>query len=415
MLNLIKNFSLIHLLFLSLILRAISFYFYGDESLVNEWAKIIHNQEVSGVFGYYVVINEYFADPKFADYGEVVLPTVFMPPLYYYFIYVVKIISFGILNLVHLIIILQIFFSLVSVYIFYELAKFFEKEKVALASATIFSFFPLNVWVVSQISSITLQIFLVLLFLLFLAKFQKSEKFKDLIFFSLISGCLMMTRGEFFLFYLFTIFYFYIFLEKKYKNLILSLIFTLIILSPYLYRNYNIFNELTLTKSFGYNLLKGNNPNFKVEGDAVFLETEFNRNSLKIKTNQNYEISLDNFYREKAINYIYDDPVAYFKFYTKKVFAFIFLDINSTYPNYYNPLHIIPKAIMSVFTLIGCLFLFRKKGFFQYLSFYYVFNILLFSIFFILPRYSLILLPIQILISISAVKFFWRKFVHKLK
>ena len=28
---------------LSLILRAISFYFYGDESLVNEWAKIIHD------------------------------------------------------------------------------------------------------------------------------------------------------------------------------------------------------------------------------------------------------------------------------------------------------------------------------------------------------------------------------------
>ena len=87
MLNLIKNFSLIHLLSLSLILRAISFYFYGDESLVNEWAKIIHNQEVSGIFGYYVVINDYFADPKFAEYNEVVLPTVFMPPLYYYFIY----------------------------------------------------------------------------------------------------------------------------------------------------------------------------------------------------------------------------------------------------------------------------------------------------------------------------------------
>ena len=75
----------------------------------------------------------------------------------------------------------------------------------------------------------------------------------------------MLTRGEFFLFYLFTIIYFYFFLEKNFKNLIFSVILAILILSPYLYRNYNLFNELTLTKSFGYNLLKGNNPNFKVE------------------------------------------------------------------------------------------------------------------------------------------------------
>ena len=35
--------------------------------------------------------------------------------------------------------------------------------------------------------------------------------------------------------------------------------------SPYLVRNYFQFNTLTITKSLGYNLLKGNNPDFKVE------------------------------------------------------------------------------------------------------------------------------------------------------
>ena len=49
--------------------------------------KIIHNKKISGLFGYYVVINDYFADPKFAEYGDIVLPTVFMPPLYSYYIY----------------------------------------------------------------------------------------------------------------------------------------------------------------------------------------------------------------------------------------------------------------------------------------------------------------------------------------
>ena len=46
---------------------------------------------------------------------------------------------------------------------------------------------------------------------------------------------------------------------------------TLLIISPYLYRNYNIFGVITITKSGGYNLLKGNHPKTKVEGTPMFL------------------------------------------------------------------------------------------------------------------------------------------------
>ena len=43
----------------------------------------------------------------------------------------------------------------------------------------------------------------------------------------------------------------------------------------YLVRNYYQFNAFTITKSFGYNLLKGNNPSFKVEGNPTYIENEF--------------------------------------------------------------------------------------------------------------------------------------------
>ena len=39
-------------------------------------------------------------------------------------------------------------------------------------------------------------------------------------------------------------------------------------------RAYKNFNDLILTKSFGYNLLKGNNPEFKVEGNPNFIEKQ---------------------------------------------------------------------------------------------------------------------------------------------
>ena len=114
----------------------------------------------------------------------------------------------------------------------------------------------------------------------------------------------MLIRGEFFLFYFLTLIYFFIFKEKKFKSFVISLVFSILVLSPYLKRNYDNFNTLTLTKSFGYNLLKGNNPSFKAEGDSIYIEENFDRKTLKIKTDNSYEINLDNFYRDKAINLI---------------------------------------------------------------------------------------------------------------
>ena len=75
-------------------------------------------------------------------------------------------------------------------------------------------------------------------------------------------------------------------------------------------------------------------------------------------------------------------------------------------------MHIIPKIIVSIFSFVGTILLIRKKGFSQYFSLYYLLNIFLFSIFFILPRYSLILLPLQLLLTIPLIKFLRGKFFN---
>ena len=412
MLNLLKKFSIFHVIAISFIARIIATYFFADENLTNEWAIIIHNYELTGVFGYYVLENNTFVTPKFAEVGDIVLPTAFMPPLYLYIILFLKKISFGILNLPFLVIISQILISLLTIYIFYKLIRQFEDKNFSIIITLIFSLFPLNVWIVSQISSITVQIFLIVSFFFLVVRFQQTDRFKFLFFFSVVSAFLILTRGEFLLFYFLTIFYFFIFIRKKFSSIVVSLVIAILIISPYLYKNYNIFNELTLTKSFGYNLLKGNNPNFKVDGDAYFLEDQFKNISSSIKPNNEFEIQLDDIYKDKAINYIKSDPTKYTIFYFKKVISFLFFDIRSTYPNYYNVFHLLPKLILSILTLVGCFYLIKKKGFHQYLVIYYFCNIFLFSIFFILPRYSLILLPIQILISMTVIKKILRKFIN---
>ena len=407
--KLFNSFSIFHLLFLSLIIRIFAYYFYGDNELVNEWEVIIHNYEITNIFGIHVAVDEYVAETKLAEVGDRVLPSAFMPPLYYYFIYLIKYFASDLINIADLIIFTQITVSLISILIFFKILKLLIKKELIIFLTFIFAFFPINILAVSQISSVTLQIFFMVNFFYFLFKFENQKKIIYLVLFSIFSGLLILIRGEFFLFYFLTIIYYFFYLKVNFKAILVSIIITLLMISPYLYKNYTLFKTITLTKSFGYNLLKGNTPNFKVEGDAIYIEKKHSRENLKIKTDNKYEINLDNYYKSQAIEYIKNSPTQHAKFYFIKLLSFTFFDINSSYANYYNVLHIFPKIILSISSLFGAIISLRKKGLFQYLSFFYFINLLLFSVFFILPRYSLILLPAQLILSIKLVKTLKRK------
>jgi hypothetical protein len=401
------------IIIVSLLTRFFCAYFYADTELANEWGLIIHNFKTSGVFGVNVALSEYHAIPKFAEIGEKVLPTIFMPPLYFYFIYFIDFLSLNFLNTVNLLIFFQIALSLISILIFHKIIIQYEKKYLSSLLTFIFAFFPINIYAAAQVSSITLQIFLVLSFFYFLLKLKKDKRTKNIVFFSFFSGLLILIRGEFFLFYFFTLTYFFFYYERKIKIILISLAVTLIVVSPYIYRNYLNFNTFVLTKSFGYNLLKGNNPTVKVEGNSKFIENRFDRKRLKIKTDNNYEINLDNLYRDEAINVLIKDPLKYLKFYFIKIFSFLLVDFNSSYPNYYNFFHLVPNFVLSLISLIGAIGALKKKGFFQFLSIFYFLNIFLFSIFFILPRYSVILLPIKLLLSIDVIKYLNRNYSKK--
>ena len=172
----------------------------GDQKIMNEWSFLIHNFNSSGVFGYNVVVNDFFATPLFATSDDIVLPTVYMPPLYFFFIYFLQVVSAEFFNLTKLVIFVQIILSTVSVFFLYKLLQKIDNSKLTIIFTTLFAFFPISIYASTQISSITLQIFLLVLYLYFLSKFFDKYKTKDVIIFSLISALLILTRGEFFIF-----------------------------------------------------------------------------------------------------------------------------------------------------------------------------------------------------------------------
>ena len=397
--NLIKKHPIFLILITGLFFRILAAIYFGDTELQNEWAVLFHNYKISGTYGLNVVLGDFFAMPKFADSNEVVLPSAFMPPLYFFFIYLVDKISFDFFNTVKLLVIIQIALNLISIIILFKILVKFVNKFTSNIICLIFSLFPLNIYGSVQVSSITLQIFLIIGFLFFLLELSRNQNFRNIFLFSFFSGLLILIRGEFFLFYFFSLIYFFLLNMKNIKILLLTVFLTSIVISPYVARNFINFDSLVLTKSLGYNLLKGNNPSLKVEGSPEFIEKKYNRKDLIIKTDNKYEINLDNFYKKRAIEYLKEEPLRYINFYFLKVFSFIFIDVKSSYPNYYHPLHIVPKLLISLISIIGAVSLIKKKGFFQFLSIFYLLNILLFSLFFILPRYSLILLPVKLLLS----------------
>jgi hypothetical protein len=387
-----------NLIILSVIIisRILSIYYFGvtEESYVkssNEWGVLVSILEKYHKFGFRIVDQE-------------VLPTIFMPPLYPIFLYFIKSLTPNLSAYILTVQLLQTLFSVISTFYILKILSTFFSKKISYIGTWIFILFPANIFAVSQISSITIQILLIILFSYYFIKIIKTEKNKYLFFFSISAALLIFLRGEFFLFYFFTIFFFV--LKKKFKVVIASFMITIFLVSPYLIRNYKIFGIITVTKSAGFNLFKGNNPRSTVEGSPMLnledikkLSPKTYEKAIQIKKQDRYDLIIDNLYKEDAVKFILDDPLRYIKLYFLKLFAFIFFDTNSTYPNYYNPFHIIPKVFISITTVIGTILIINKKNLLSFFSLYYFLNALIFSIFFILPRYSLSLLPIQIILT----------------
>ena len=385
-----KNYLLPSLIVVSLLIRILMAYFIKDTHIEHEWNILLNN----------LIEHKSYSLRSFN--GELV-PSVLIPPLYAFFLYFIHVISFlKDSYFLYLVFFIQIVLSTYSVYLFYQINQNFFSNKFSIINSFIFSIIPLNIYICGQISSANIQLFLSLLFLKLLFTLIKNKTQKNIIFFSIVSGLLILCRGEFVIIFVFTLFF--IFISKKIDiiNLIKILIIVFLVISPYVIRNYIHFNQFIIVKSLGYNLWKGNNQLSKVEGYGKFEIVEFKNLHDKVKNvnkDKYYEINWDNIFLEEVINNIEKNPIIYLKLFFKKLFSFYFIDLESSYPNYYNFFHIFPVIILSLLSFPSLIVFFRNNKFEnKYLGLYFFLNLVIFSIFFILPRYKLVILPVQIIL-----------------
>ena len=383
-----------HLLFFLLITaflaRLISFNLYGDYYLSNEWKILLNNLLTHKSYVYY-------------NFEGNLIPSVYMPPAYPFFLYAVKLISFNKIGFVHLVIFIQILLSTYSIYLFYKLNIFFFSEKISLINSYIFSFFPLNIYASIKLSSVNLQIFLSLMFLYLLFLVLKKSSKKNIVLFSITSALLILTRGEFVLIFFSFIAFLLIYKKISFINLVKIILIVSLIISPYVLRNYYHFNQIVLVKSLGFNLWKGNNQLSLIQGYENYENDTFsklNANIQNVKKDKFYEINRDNIFLTEAKKNIFSDTQRYFYLFFKELFAFYFVDWESTHPKYFNFFNFFPNLALSILSIPGLIVFFKKSKFeLRCLALYLLTNLLIFSIFFILPRYKLIILPVQIIMA----------------
>ena len=380
-----ENLVLFLLVFLSVLIRIPIILIYGDTNLENEWAALVNNLILHGTLSY----------KSFEDF---LLPNLFMPPLYAYYLYVFSFLNLAEQNYINLVLLSQALLASISIVVFYKINKIFFSEKVSFYSSLLFSFFPLHVYACSQISSVSLQSFFLILFFYFFFKIVEKKNFLSIFIFSFISGLLILLRGEFFVILIFSFLYLFFFLKVKLKNILFIILITLITVSPYLIRNIVIFEKITITKSLGYNLWKGNNSNSTVEG-SEFTNDNLKKEIYDIPKDKFFRINFDKIFMNEAKKNITNEPQKYLILFLKKIASFLFIDINSSQSNYYNPLHYLPVVLLGITSLIGIIISDKKSYKMNYLIFVFFFNIIIFSSFFILARYKLAILPLQIIFT----------------
>ena len=132
------------------------------------------------------------------------------------------------------------------------------------------------------------------------------------------------------------------------------------------------------------------------------LVEKINNLEAKIKNLSNdkfYAFNLDKIYLDEAIQNIKEEPKKYSALFFEKFVSIILIDIKSSDPNYYNFFHYFPLLLLGFISLFGIILSNKKSAKFNYLILIYFATIIIFSFFFVLPRYKLVILPLQLIFA----------------
>ena len=296
--NYLKNkeiYIIILLILFSIVIRIPVVFLYGDTGLENEWRILINNLTNHGVLSF---------DYHDQDLAKYLFPNLYMPPLYAYYIYLFSIFDTEGQIYIQTILFSQVLLASISVAIFYKISKNFFSKSISFYISILYSLFPLHVYASSQISSISLQTFLTILFIYLFFKFIEKKRIALIFSISFVAGLLILLRQEFIAILALSLFYSFILYKTPIKKILAILLISLVTISPYLIRNIVVFETVTITKTTGYNFWKGNHPDAEGLEGSEKVSNDLQKKIDEIPKNKFYGLNYDNLFLDEAIKNI---------------------------------------------------------------------------------------------------------------
>lgn len=225
-------------------------------------------------------------------------------------------------NSVWLVLLIQIFLSLISVSLVYKIAVSVFNHQIALISAFLFAIDPTQAYWTIELYTETLFLFLFLLSIYYLCKSIKEYSFLSISLSALFIGLATLVRPISFLFpFVAVIVILFLYNLKIKMKLVYSLLYCFIFfatISPWLIHNYTKYREAKLTSISGFNLLLYNAAYTEVykTGKTIeevrkgFIETAIKQG---FDTTNKYSFKSSQIYSNVAKQYIKDNLILYSK------------------------------------------------------------------------------------------------------
>lgn len=404
---------LIGILLFAFATRVTAIFFIGDSKLDHEYATLVPNLMSGKGYSYYSLTQDGTITNEYVPNAVVNMPSAFKPPIYSMLVaavgFIVGVDSAGI----RIIEVFQAFFGAVICWFIYDVARIKFNKHTAFWALMISSVYPLLVFASEQISDLTLQVFLRCSLVWLLIKLEEQPTSKALIALTGLSlGALLTARTEMWLYLPFILLWIiWVFKEKWLRAFSTIMAIALMVVAPWIIRNYNQFGVITLNTSGGINLWEGQNENAKgipswYTWPPAELTPEGEAQVAALEATDDYEIQLDAIYFNEAKNFMLSHPGQSVQLGVRKFIYYwssVYFGVDFIYSNADSPFYWLPWLFVLPFFIAGLVMNIRsfRKHFLFYVSF--ALSTLTVMVFFVLPKYILFAMPWVFVFAASAI------------
>lgn len=265
----------------------------------------------------------------------------FLPPLHPYLIYVMYVVFGKGSTAIAALLLLNLLTSTFIPFVTYHLSKALSDDPAArIVSVLAMIFLPATMAITTFSGSVYYQLFALINLLMCVKLYQKGEV-KYYAYAAISTGVMILLRSEYLIlgFLLFIITYIFLSIRRKMLGALLFICLVTLIVGPWTYRNYKLFDTFVPVLSHPwYEIWRGNNPvatgtTTDTEGNGIWVNSkEFPHiiQDLDALTYDNkFEVLADNIFKNEVLSYWDADPMRYVLLAWKKLFYFITIDFNN--------------------------------------------------------------------------------------